>query len=69
MTNELLAGWRSRNGRKHLIVSRLCPQQMSGSSRQTPSDAITLAILYKLLILQFLSFASITSKESLKDGQ
>src|SRR5438309_9454599 len=35
----------------------------------TPSDAITLAILYKLLILQLLPFASITSKELPKDGQ
>jgi len=35
----------------------------------TPSDAITLAILYKLLILQLLPFASITSKEPPKDGQ
>jgi hypothetical protein len=35
----------------------------------TPSDAVTLAILYKLLILQLLPLASITSKESSKDGQ
>jgi hypothetical protein len=35
----------------------------------TPSDAITLAILCKLLILQVLPFASITSKEPPKDGQ
>jgi hypothetical protein len=35
----------------------------------TPSDAITLAILYKLLILQLLPFASVTSSEPPKDGQ
>jgi hypothetical protein len=35
----------------------------------TPSDAITLAILHKLLILQLLSFASITSNEPPKDDQ
>jgi hypothetical protein len=35
----------------------------------TPSDAITLAILYKLLILQLLPFASITSGEPPKDGR
>jgi hypothetical protein len=35
----------------------------------TPSDAVTLAILHKLLILQLLPFASITSKEPLKDDQ
>jgi hypothetical protein len=35
----------------------------------TPSDAITLAILYKLMILQLLPFASITSNEPPKDGQ
>ena len=34
----------------------------------TPSDAITLAILYKLLI-QLLPFASATSSEPPKDGQ
>jgi hypothetical protein len=35
----------------------------------TPSDAITLAILYKLLILQLLPFASVTSSEPPKEGQ
>ena len=35
----------------------------------TPSDAITLAILYKLLILQLLPFALVTSSEPPKDGQ
>jgi len=35
----------------------------------TPSDAITLAILYKLLILQLLPFAPMTSIEPPKDGQ
>jgi hypothetical protein len=35
----------------------------------TPSDAITLAILYKLLILQLLPFASVTSTEPPKAGQ
>ena len=35
----------------------------------TPSDAITLAILYNLLILQLLPFTSITSKEPTKEGQ
>ena len=35
----------------------------------TPSDAIALVILYKLLILQLLPFASITSSEPPKDGQ
>ena len=35
----------------------------------TPSDAIALAILYKLLILQLLPFASVTSSEPPKDGQ
>ena len=35
----------------------------------TPSDAITLAILHKLLILQLLSFASITSNEPPKEDQ
>jgi hypothetical protein len=35
----------------------------------TPSDAIALAILYKLLILQLLPFASVTSSELPKDGQ
>jgi hypothetical protein len=35
----------------------------------TPSDAITLAILYKLLILQLLPFVSVTSSEPPKDGQ
>jgi hypothetical protein len=35
----------------------------------TPSEAITLAILYKLLILQLLPFTSITSNEPLKEGQ
>jgi hypothetical protein len=35
----------------------------------TPSDAITLAILYKLLILQLLPFVSITSNELPKDRQ
>ena len=35
----------------------------------TPSDAITLAILYKLLILQLLPFASFTCKEPPEDGQ
>jgi hypothetical protein len=32
----------------------------------TPSDAITLAIIYKLLILELLPFASITSNEPAK---
>jgi hypothetical protein len=35
----------------------------------TPSDAIALAILYKLLIRQLLPFASVTSREPPKDGQ
>jgi hypothetical protein len=35
----------------------------------TPSDAITLAILYKLLILQLLPFASVTSSEPPKNRQ
>jgi hypothetical protein len=35
----------------------------------TPSNVITLAILYKLLILQLLPFASITSSEPPEDGQ
>jgi hypothetical protein len=35
----------------------------------TPSEAITLAIIYKLLILQLLPFASITSKDPPNDGQ
>jgi hypothetical protein len=35
----------------------------------TPSDAIALAILYKLLILQLLPFASVTSSEPSEDGQ
>jgi hypothetical protein len=35
----------------------------------TPSNAIALAILYKVLILQFLSFASVTSSEPPKYGQ
>jgi hypothetical protein len=35
----------------------------------TPSDAITLAILCKLLILQLLPFALVTSSEPPKDGQ
>ncbi len=35
----------------------------------TPSDAIALAILYKLMILQLLPFASVTSSEAPKDGQ
>jgi hypothetical protein len=35
----------------------------------TPSDAISLTILCKLLILQLLPFASITSTELHKDGQ
>jgi len=35
----------------------------------TPSDAITLAILYKLLILQLLPFTSITSKDPPENGQ
>jgi hypothetical protein len=35
----------------------------------TPSDTITLAILYKLLILQLLHFASVNSSEPPKDGQ
>jgi hypothetical protein len=32
-------------------------------AEDTPSDAITLAILYKLLILQLLPFASVTSSD------
>jgi hypothetical protein len=35
----------------------------------TPSDAIALSILYKLLILQLLLFGSITSVEPSGDGQ
>jgi hypothetical protein len=35
----------------------------------TPSDAITLTIIYKLLILQLLHFASVTSRERPKDCQ
>jgi hypothetical protein len=35
----------------------------------TPSEAITLAILYKLLILQLLPLSSITSKDPPKDAQ
>ena len=35
----------------------------------TPSDIVTLVILYKLLILQLLPFASVTSSEPPKDGQ
>jgi hypothetical protein len=35
----------------------------------TPSDAITLAILYKLLILQLLPFALIPSIDPPRNGQ
>jgi hypothetical protein len=35
----------------------------------TPSDTITLTILYKLLIMQLLRFALGTSSEPPKDGQ
>jgi len=35
----------------------------------TPSDAITLSILYKLMTLQLLPFASITSHKPLESGQ
>jgi len=36
---------------------------------ETPSEAIALAILYKLLILQLLPFASITSGDPPRNGQ
>jgi hypothetical protein len=35
----------------------------------TPSEVITLAILYKLLILQLLPFTSITSKDQPQNEQ
>jgi hypothetical protein len=53
---------------KLLITSNLQSAEVVELA-DTPSDAITLAILYKLLILQVLPFASITSKEPPKDGQ
>jgi hypothetical protein len=53
---------------KLLITSNLMPAEVVEMA-DTPSDAIALAILYKLLILQLLPFASITSSEPPEDGQ
>jgi hypothetical protein len=53
---------------KLLITSNLQSAEVVELA-DTPSDAITLAILCKLMILQVLPFASITSKEPPKDGQ
>jgi len=52
---------------KLLSASRLQSAEVV-ELEDTPSDAITLAILYKLLI-QLLPFASATSSEPPKDGQ
>jgi hypothetical protein len=53
-------------------VSSFCSRQQRAEVVEladTPSDAITLAILYKLLILQLLPFTSIAYSKSENQGQ